>query len=377
MLRAAIVGCGKIADGHVEEIQKLAPNAEVVAVCDRELVMARQLAVRYGITGVYDDFGAMLAATKPDVVHIATPPHVHRALACQAMDAGAHVFVEKPLTLSYPESKALVEHAERTKKKLSIGYSYHYEPPAEELRALRAAGQLGDVVHVESFYGYNMDGAFGKALLSDPTHWVHAMPGKLLQNTLDHALAKIIEFLPDERPIVTAFGSTRREARFGDVRDELVDEARVIIRGEKVTAYVTFSGHARPVGHFLRVYGTKNTAHLDYNNRTCTLDLSPTLPSAIGRLVPAFEQAAQFVREGARNLGRFGRSNFHFFAGLGELFRLFYASIENDSPPPISARDILRVSWMLDEIFAQVKVPAARAVVSAQNGDPSLPAVKA
>lgn len=359
-LRAAIVGCGKIADGHVEEIQKLVPKAEVVGVCDRELVMAKQLAVRYGVQGVYDDYAKMLAETKPDVVHIATPPHVHKSLAIQAMDAGAHVFVEKPLTLTYADSKALVDHAERTKKKLSIGYSYHYEPPAQELRQMVDAGQIGDVVHVESFYGYNMDGAFGKALLTDPQHWVHAMPGKLLQNTLDHALAKIIEFVPDERPIVTAFGSTRRDTRYGDVRDELVDEARVIIRGEKTTAYITFSGTIRPVGHFLRVYGTKNTAHLDYNNRTCTLDLVPTLPSAIGRLVPAFEQAAQFVKEGARNLGRFSQSKFHFFAGLGELFRLFYSSIENDTPPPISPRDILRVAWMLDEIFAQVRVPQAK-----------------
>ncbi len=366
MLRTAIVGCGKIADGHVEEIQKLAPNTEVVAVCDRELVMARQLAVRYGIQGVYDDYASMLAQTKPDVVHIATPPHVHRALACQAMDAGAHVFVEKPLTLNYADSKALVDHAEKTGRKLSIGYSYHYEPPAQELRQLRADGQLGDVVHVESFYGYNMEGAFGKALLSDPNHWVHAMPGKLLQNTLDHALAKIIEFLPDERPQVTAFGSSRRDVRFGDIRDELVDEARVIIRGEKVTAYITFSGYARPVGHFLRVYGTKNTAHLDFNNRTCTLDLAPTLPSAIGRLVPAFEQAAQYAREGARNMARFSRSGFHFFAGLGELFRLFYASIENNTPPPISSRDILRIAWMLDEIFAQVR-DTARAGTASTN----------
>ncbi len=360
-LRAAIVGCGKISDGHVEELQKLHGLAEVVAVCDRELIMAKQLAVRYGIAGVFDDYAAMLAQARPDVVHVATPPQVHRALACQAMDAGAHVFVEKPLTLTYADSRALIEHAEKTKRKVSIGYSYHFEPPAEELRELHRAGEIGDVVHLESFYGYNLDGAFGKALLSDPGHWVHAMPGKLLQNTLDHALAKIVEFIPDDRPSVSAFGAVRRQARFGDIRDELVDEARVVIRGERVSAYVTFSGHARPVGHFLRVYGSKNTAHVDYNNRTCTLETVPTLPSAIGRLVPAFQNAVAFAREGARNLGRFKDSKFHFFAGLGELFRRFYRSIADGSEVPISTRDMLRVARMLDEIFEQVRAPAERA----------------
>jgi predicted dehydrogenase len=353
-LKVAIVGCGKIADGHVEEIRKLGDVAELVAVCDREREMARQLAVRQAISAVYDDFDTMLAKERPDVVHIATPPHVHLMLAKKAIDAGAHVLVEKPLTLRYEDSKALIDHAERAGKKVCIGYGYHFEPPAQRLRALIKEGALGDIVHLEAFYGYNLEGAFGAALLGDKDHWIHSLPGKLLQNTLDHPVSKITEFLLDERPTVTASGAVRRSARFGDVRDDLVDEARIMIRGERVSAYVTFSAHARPVHHFLRVYGTKNTAHVDYNNRTCTLDIAGTLPSALGRLVPAFQSAASYAREGAKNVGMFGKSNFHFFVGFGELFRQFYDAIRTGAPLPISHRDILRTSWILDQVFAQV-----------------------
>jgi predicted dehydrogenase len=316
--------------------------------------MAQQLAVRRGVSGVYDDVDAMLAKERPDVVHITTPPQVHLLLARKAIDAGAHVLVEKPLTLRYEDSRTLVEHAERAGKKVCIGYGYHFEPPAQTLRSLIAQDALGDVVHLEAFYGYNLDGPFGAAMLGDKDHWIHSMPGKLLQNTLDHPISKITEFLPDERPTIVASGSVRRRARFGDVRDDLVDEARILIRGDRVTAYVTFSAHARPVHHFLRVYGTKNTAHVDYNNRTCTLDVAQTLPSAIGRLVPAFQSAASYAREGMKNVSMFGKSQFHFFVGFGELFRRFYRSVQEGTPLPISHRDILRTSWMLDEVFAQV-----------------------
>ncbi|MGH7438758.1 MAG: Gfo/Idh/MocA family protein [Polyangiaceae bacterium] len=353
-LRVAVIGCGKIADGHVEEIRKLASVAELVAVCDREFEMARQLALRHTIPGVYDDLDAMLAKERLDVVHIATPPNSHLAIARKVIDAGAHVLVEKPLTLRHADSVALIEHAERAGKKVCVGYGYHFEPPARTLRALMQEGQLGEVVHLEAFYGYNLDGPFGAAMLGDKNHWIHAMPGKLLQNTLDHAVSKITEFLPDDRPTVVASGGVRRRARYGDVRDELVDEARILIRGERVTGYVTFSAHVRPVHHFLRVYGTKNTAHVDYNNRTCTLDVAGTLPSALGRLVPAFQSAAAYAREGMKNVSMFGRSEFHFFVGFGELFRLFYDSVREGAPLPISHRDILRTSWMLDEVFAQV-----------------------
>lgn len=367
-LRVAIVGCGKIADGHVEEIQKRESLAEIVAVCDREPIMANQLAVRYGIPRVYQDFDALLAEQKPDVVHIATPPQAHEALAKAAMNAGAHAFVEKPFTLDYASTRAVVEHADRLKKKLGIGYSYHFEPHTEELRKHIARGAIGEIVHVETFYGYNLEGAFGKAMLGDPGHWVHSMPGKLLQNVLDHALDKIVELIPDERPAVTAFGSVRRPARYGDRRDDLADEARVVIRGERATAYVTFSSHARPVGHFLRVYGTKNTAHLDYNNRTCTLETVPTLPSAIGRLTPAFESAAAFAAQGMKNLGLFSKSQFHFFAGLGTLIERYYRAILDDTPPPIPHRDIVRVAWMLDRIFAEVDA-SMRTAPSHERGE--------
>lgn len=353
-LKIAIVGCGKIADGHVEEIRKLENIAELVAVCDRELEMAKQLAVRQAIRSVYDDFDAMLAKERPDVVHIATPPHVHLLLAKKAIDAGAHVLVEKPLTLRYEDSKALIDHAEKAGRNVCVGYGYHFEPPAMTLRSLIQNEELGDIVHLEAFYGYNLSGPFGAALLGDKDHWIHSMPGKLLQNTLDHPVSKITEFLPDERPAVLASGIVRRKARFGDVRDDLVDEARIMIRGERVTAYVTFSAHARPVHHFLRVYGTKNTAHVDYNARTCTLDVTSALPSALGRLVPAFQSAASYAREGVKNISMFGKSKFHFFVGFGELFRRFYLACMEGTPLPISHRDILRTSWMLDEVFAQV-----------------------
>lgn len=60
MLRVGIIGCGKIADGHVEQIRAIG-RGEVVAVCDREPLMAEQLAVRMKIPGRYDDAAEMLS----------------------------------------------------------------------------------------------------------------------------------------------------------------------------------------------------------------------------------------------------------------------------------------------------------------------------
>lgn len=353
-LKVALVGCGKIADGHVEEIQKLPDKAVVVAVCDRELLMAEQMAVRYGIPAFYDSYEKMLEAARPDVVHITTPPQSHVALTRTAVDAGCHVYVEKPLTLNYPDTKALVEYVQKSGKLLTIGYTYLFDPPALEMRRLIDAGALGDIVHVESYYGYSIGGQFGSAIRGDPGHWVHALPGKLFQNNVDHVLNKLTEFLDDEEPRLEAHAWRRDRTVFGDVRDQLADELRLTIIGKRISAYGTFSSHVKPSAHFVRVYGEKNILHADYVSRTVTLEPGATLPSAIGRVVPAFGQAAQFLRAGGRNVGALARGQFQFFSGMNQLMAMFYDAIISGGPPPIPLRDILRIALWMDRIWAQI-----------------------
>ncbi|WP_437279922.1 Gfo/Idh/MocA family oxidoreductase [Sorangium sp. So ce375] len=359
-LKIAIVGCGKIADGHIEEIQKMPERARVVAVCDLELLMAEQIAVRYGIPSHYDSFDRMLDVEKPDVVHITTPPQSHLFLARRAIEAGAHVYVEKPTALNLADVRRLIELCTAAGKKMTVGWEYQFDPPAVEMRRLVGEGVLGDPVHVESCFGYNLAGPFGTALLGDGSHWVHRLPGKLFHNNIDHLLNKVVEFVDDEQPKVTATAYALREKRFGDARDDMLDELRVTVQGARVSAYGTFSSHARPPGHFLRVYGTKNTLHVDFTSRTVTLDASPKLPSAIGRVVPAFDQALSYLREGGKNVVRFARSDFHFFSGMNRLIGLFYDSITRGAELPISYRDMIRVAWMMDEIFRQVPQEKAR-----------------
>lgn len=352
-LKVAIVGCGQIADGHVTEIQKL-QRADVVAVCDLEPLMAEQLAIRFGVPAHYSHYAAMLEREAPDVVHICTPPSSHLALARAAADAGAHVYVEKPLTLSYKDSCELIAYVEQRKRKLTIGHTYLFDPPAEDLRRLMEKRKLGDIVHVDSWYGYDINGPFGKVILCDPNHWVHTLPGKLFQNNIDHLLNKITEFLPDEQPQIQASAWRRDQTNYGDVRDDLQDELRVILRGESVSAYATFSSNVKPLQAWARVYGTNGTAHVDYTSRIVTIDSGIQLPSALGRLAAGMSQSWAHTRASAKNALRFAKSEFHFFAGLNELFKRFYAHIRDEGPEPISMGDIKRIAWMMDEIFRQI-----------------------
>ena len=107
MLRAAIVGCGKIADAHAAAILRLG-GCEIVGACDRELLMARQLSERFPVNACFEDLTELLRQTQPDVIHITTPPASHFEIARLCLEHGCHVYVEKPLTIDAGEAKQLV-----------------------------------------------------------------------------------------------------------------------------------------------------------------------------------------------------------------------------------------------------------------------------
>jgi len=199
MLKIAIVGCGKVADQHVEAIYRI-PDCEIVALCDREPLMARQLGERRGVSACFSDLKEMLHVVRPDVVHITTPPQGHYSLAAECLNAGSHVYVEKPFTITAGEAEALVQLAEDHGLRATVGHNYQFTLEMLEMRRLVKGGFLGGKpVHLESYWSYDLgDLRYASAFLSNRTHWVRQLPGQLFQNIISHGIAKLTEFLDDE-----------------------------------------------------------------------------------------------------------------------------------------------------------------------------------
>jgi predicted dehydrogenase len=356
VLRVGIVGCGKIADGHVEQV-RASGRAEVVAVCDREPLMAEQLAVRLSVPGRYSDVAEMLKAERLDVVHIATPPDSHVVLARMALDAGCHVFVEKPFAPTAQAAQQIIDHARLCNRRVSVNYLYNFESPALELERLLADRRLGEIVHLDTTYGYNLAGEYGLAVMADPGHWVHRLPGKLFHNVLDHVLAKLVPHLGDDID-VSAVAYRRRAATGDDIVDAMPDELRFLLRSGSTTATGLVSAHARPVSHTLKVVGSVDTVELDYAARTLVRSARQTQPSAIGRLFPPWVQARAFAANGWRNLGQFRRYEFHYFQCMRVLLARYYDAVEGKAEDPIPHAEILRVCRIIDQIVLAIEKSA-------------------
>ena len=177
-LRVALVGCGQIADAHLGEIRKIS-SAELTAVCDVYRDVADQAAARFGVPRAFDDIDQLLGSGVADVLHVATPAHTHHRLAVKALEAGLHVYVEKPFTVDVAEADAVLEAAGRNGRLVCVGHNQLRDPAWLACRELVASGQLGTVVHIESVLGYDLSGPFGRLVASNPNHWVRRLPGGL------------------------------------------------------------------------------------------------------------------------------------------------------------------------------------------------------
>jgi predicted dehydrogenase len=366
MLRIAIIGCGKVADQHRYAIHRI-PNCEIVALCDREPLMARQLGERCAVSARFSDVSEMFQSVQPDVVHITTPPQSHYSLAAECLKAGSHVYVEKPFTITASEAKALVQLAEDRGLRVTVGHNYQFTLEMLAMRQLVKGGFLGGKpVHLESYWSYDLgDLRYASAFLSNHTHWVRQLPGQLFHNIISHGIAKLTEFLDDElvEIVATAHQSeTLRSLGAGEVLDEL----RVLIRDRHgTTAFFCFSTQVQGLNQ-LRIYGPTGSLLADIVTGSLIRNKNRSYKSYLTYFVPPLKNAWQHFGNARLNITNFLRRRLYQDFGMKELIERFYNSAHLGDPLPIAYREIILTAQIMDEIFAQVYPTRPQAHVSKQ-----------
>ena len=358
MIRVGIIGCGKMADQHAVQIRRI-KGAEIIAVCDSESLMARQMSERFNIGRYFTNVQEMLDMVKLDVVHITTPPASHFQLGTNCLKAGCHVYMEKPFTLNTFEAESLIDLANKSALKITAGHNAQFTHAMIRMRELVRNGYLGGKpVHMESHYCYEFgDANYAKALLGDRDHWVRKLPGSLLQNIISHGISKISEFLSGDSPVVTAYGFTSPFLK-SIGQNDIIDEVRVIIHDkDSTTAYFTFSSQIRPAPHQFRLYGPKNSLVVDDDHQVLITMRNAEYKSYLRYFIPPLEYAKQYVENFNRNVMKFIRKDFHLpnDAALRTLIEAFYKSITGNAPLPLSHREILLTTKIMDDIFVQIK----------------------
>lgn len=350
-----MIGCGQIADAHLQQIQRI-QGANAVAVCDLNRHMAEQAARRFQIDGWFTDVEEMIKEKNLDVVHITTPPASHAFLAKVAIKYGLHIYMEKPFTTNLAEAEEIVDLAREMGCQICAGHSSAFDPSFLGLVQAFEDGQLGELVHLNAGMGYGLGGPFGKVMMSEAGHWVHDLPGGIPHNNISHPVSLILGlWKPTEDLKVTARGFKWREERFGDRRDDFFDELRISIMGDHCSANIVFSAKIRPLELYLDTFGTEAIARLNLYSRTLAFDRGASLPGPFEKVNWSRNYYKEAQRGYRKNLKNLFKSNIHYFDGMKNLMEGLYHSIETGAEIPIPMEEALRATRIIDEIFESVR----------------------
>lgn len=149
-LRIGVVGLGWVAQVfHLPTLKKI-PEAQVVAVCDKDKSRAQMIAERFGIACHYTDYEEMLEKEDLQAVAVCTPTDLHKPMTIAALESGRDVFVEKPIARRYDEAVEMSETAKRLKRKLMVGMNNRFRPDTMVLRSIIEENDLGKIFYIKA-----------------------------------------------------------------------------------------------------------------------------------------------------------------------------------------------------------------------------------
>jgi nucleoside-diphosphate-sugar epimerase/predicted dehydrogenase len=365
--KVALLGAGFIGDFHLEALRHV-PNVTVVGVCDLSRARADRLAsrARGGQARGFTSIAELVAAARPDVVHVLTPPEAHDAPTRAVLEQGVSVFIEKPLSITSESASGLAALAAEKGLSLGTGHNFLFAKPYERLLRDIADGRLGRVEHVDvtwnKFLPQVQFGPFGSWLFRDPRN--------VLFEVAPHSFAHAVH-LVGELEHVTAHARDAVRVPSGPI---FYRQWEVYGAKGRTDVRLHFSFVDGYTEHTLHVRGTSASATVDFELNAYALhEHSEDLPD-LDHFATAVRAARDGLVQAGATLGSFVLSKAGlpleggpYQASITRATKCFYEGLRQGTPIDVRLSPALAVSTVrLAEAVARAVVlqPAATAATS-------------
>jgi predicted dehydrogenase len=288
-LRLGIVGCGFVAERrHLPTLRRL-PEVDVVALADTDAARCRQLGATLDSPACFESVQQLLEHAEVEAVAVCTPAPSHAEVALVALDAGKHVFVEKPITLSLVEADRLIERARESAAVTTVGFNLRYHVLVEQGRRLLREGAVGRVTAIASRF---TDARLAASNLPAWRGRRHLGGGGLLEKLIHHF--DLWRFLLDDE-VEDVYAVSRCE--------RADDETTVVSARMRNGALAQATGADRTsVSNEITIYGEEGSLLLDLYRfdglvRSSLDDLPGAPTTRLRRMLVAAGQLARHTRE--------------------------------------------------------------------------------
>ena len=287
-LNAAVIGSGFIGPVHVEALRRIGVN--VVGVLDATPEVTERAANRMGLGKAYASLEELLDDDRVQVIHIATPNHLHFGMAEAALRAGKHVMCEKPLAMNAADTAQLVELAREAGVAAGVDYNIRFYPLCLEARDMVRRGDVGEITsvcgsYVQDWLLYTTDyswrveaeqGGQLRAVADIGTHWLdlmHVVSGLEIQEVFAD-LNTVHKVRQRPKGAIRTYEGTERQAPATEPIDVNTDDYGCVM--------VRFSNGARGVLWVSQVTaGRKNCLRYEIAGSQCALSWCSEAPNSL------------------------------------------------------------------------------------------------
>ncbi|SDJ63962.1 MULTISPECIES: Gfo/Idh/MocA family oxidoreductase [Bradyrhizobium] len=329
-IRTAIVGTGYIAEFHARAIREVA-DVQLVATCDANLGRAKAFAGGWNIPLAFDSLSKMLQETRIDCVHILTPPDLHFSLAKTALEAGVHVFLEKPMCTSTAEADELVRLAAERGLYVGVSHNFLFSAAFQRLREAVHSGKLGLIDHITINHFYEL----GQIRFGPFDNWMLRNPGNVILETGPHLVSALLDLAgPPEALSVRA---DRKIALPNGA--EIYRRWRVRTTAGRTAIDLNVNFAPGFPQRTIYVRGLFGSALLDFDADTCVIDQRTPLDVDFDRFKRSRAIARQMRTQALSVLARYGlgklklmRRGNPYQNSIQDSTAAFYATIRNGQP---------------------------------------------
>ena len=338
--RVAVIGCGAIASEHLAFLAS-EPRIDLVGVCDASKAAAIFAQARFGAGQWFTGADEMFQATRPDVVHVLTPPQTHAALVKVALGAGAHVICEKPLTPSAAETEELLALARHYGRMLIESRNLLFNDPILEIDRLVKHDRLGSVREIDVLLALDLTaGPFGDPNLTGPGV---ALPGGAVHDFLPHLAYLFLHFAGQSEPsdVVGFLQNRSGNERVG------FDHLDALIVAGTCRGRLRIASDVKPEMFRFILRGSKGSVETDFYNPFLRFQGGAN----VGKRAPLEQiiSGLRLTKSGFRNLKDkvLQHGTYH---GLPRMLAAVYQALQTGGEPPIRDSDIMASASLIDRL---------------------------
>lgn len=254
-LNVGIVGLGWVAGAHIETFKSV-QGANVSAVCSRRELNESDLEKQYGVRlKAYTNYEAMLADQQIDVVDICTPHPLHPQQAIAAAKAGKHLMIEKPISLTYDDAKAMRDAIHKAGVQACVCFEARYSQHFNLVRSCIGQGLLGDLHYGEVDYFHGIGPWYGQYSWNIKKDF----GGSSLLTAGCHAMDGLLYFMGSEAEEVTSYGSRSGNAMFQPYEYDTATVTIVKFRNGKVGKVASVVDCLQPYYFHIHLVGSEGS----------------------------------------------------------------------------------------------------------------------